>query len=188
MPLSGPSTSGSGTDKARSSGSGSSGAPQPPSFPFSFASLPAPLPVASTSSLSSAVAPLGKAQPQMMAGKNKALPSPLGAVGAGTSASAALQPHAPAAPAAPLHVAQPHHQLQQLPLSSSLPRVSFRRVPSPEAQALQEPAGFYDVTLNSFGFNTGDDVVRPEHYVRYVELDEEELRKQVEYDMDEQGE
>lgn len=75
-----------------------------------------------------------------------------------------------------------------LPLSSSLPKVSFRRIPEEEAQVLSLPAGVdHQIDIN-FGYNNGSIFEKPEHYLRYVEPIEADLKRQVEYDMDEQGE
>lgn len=74
-----------------------------------------------------------------------------------------------------------------LPLASSLPRVSFRQIPDAEAKVLSLPAGVADNLNVSYGFNDGSIFTRPDHYMRYVEPIEAELKKQVEYDMDEQG-
>ncbi|SPO37677.1 related to Peregrin (Bromodomain and PHD finger-containing protein 1) [Pseudozyma flocculosa] len=73
-----------------------------------------------------------------------------------------------------------------IPLASSLPKVSFRRIPAQEAIALAAPAGVVDQQNVDFGFNDGSPFERPEHYLRYVEPIETELKHQVEYDMDEQ--
>lgn len=74
-----------------------------------------------------------------------------------------------------------------LPLASSLPKVSFRRIPHSEALLLAAPAGVHDQQNVNYGFNDGSEFERPEHYLRYVEPIEADLKKQVEYDMDEQG-
>lgn len=79
-----------------------------------------------------------------------------------------------------------HQVANSLPLASSLPRISFRRVSESEARLLSAPAGVQDQHLISFGFNDGAEFERPEHYLRHVEPIESELNKQVEYDMDEQ--
>ncbi|KDN52878.1 hypothetical protein K437DRAFT_243037 [Tilletiaria anomala UBC 951] len=73
-----------------------------------------------------------------------------------------------------------------LPLASSLPRVSFRRIPPHEAQQLAQPAGVHQQQIIDFGFNDGREYTRPDTYIRHVEPVESELKKQVEYDMDEQ--
>lgn len=73
-----------------------------------------------------------------------------------------------------------------LPLLSSLPKVSFRRVPLAEAQALTLPTGVADQRNVDYGFNDGEAFEKPDHYVRYVEPIEADLKRQVEYDMDEQ--
>ncbi|KAN0064918.1 hypothetical protein ACQY0O_001975 [Thecaphora frezii] len=77
-------------------------------------------------------------------------------------------------------------QPNNIPLASSLPKVSFRRIPAEEALALAAPAGVLDQQNVEFGFNDGRPFERPEHYLRYVEPIESELKQQVEYDMDEQ--
>ncbi|CAO1621045.1 unnamed protein product [Parajaminaea phylloscopi] len=73
-----------------------------------------------------------------------------------------------------------------LPLASSLPKVSFRRVAPHEAQALAAPSGVADQQNVNFGFNDGHTFEQPEHYLRYAEPIEADLKRQVEYDMDEQ--
>lgn len=73
-----------------------------------------------------------------------------------------------------------------LPLASSLPKVSFRRIPPQEAQQLSLPAGVPDGQNVNYGFNDGEPFEKPEHYLRYVEPIEADLKRQVEYDMDEQ--
>lgn len=82
----------------------------------------------------------------------------------------------------------PHQPPNNIPLASSLPKVSFRKIPAQEAQQLLTPAGVSEKVHISFGFNDGTEFSIPEHYLRYVEPIESELNKQVEYDMDEQGE
>lgn len=82
--------------------------------------------------------------------------------------------------------AAPHPIGSNLPLISSLPKVSFRRIPSPEAQTLATPAGVADQQNINFGFNDGSQFLQPDRYMRYVEPIEADLKKQVEYDMDEQ--
>lgn len=82
----------------------------------------------------------------------------------------------------------PHQPPNDFPLSSSLPKVSFRKIPTNEAEQLLVPAGVQDQQHISFGFNDGSDFEKPEHYLRYVEPIDSELNRQVEYDMDEQGE
>ncbi|KAE8216410.1 hypothetical protein CF327_g409 [Tilletia walkeri] len=72
------------------------------------------------------------------------------------------------------------------PLSFSLPKVSFRKIPAAEALELSVPAGVHERQFIEFGFNNGSEFVRPEHYLRYVEPVEAELKNRVEYDMDEQ--
>lgn len=74
-----------------------------------------------------------------------------------------------------------------IPLASSLPKVSFRRIPASEALLLAAPAGVHEQRDINFGFNDGAEFDKPEHYIRHVEPIESELKKQVEYDMDEQG-
>lgn len=73
-----------------------------------------------------------------------------------------------------------------LPLASSLPKVSFRRIPPNEAQDLSIPAGVDDSLNVGYGFNDGEPFEKPEHYMRFVEPIEADLKRQVEYDMDEQ--
>lgn len=73
-----------------------------------------------------------------------------------------------------------------LPLASSLPRVSFRRIPQHEAQALALPAGVHDHQHVGFGFNNGEPFEPSDHYRRHLEPVEADLKRQVEYDMDEQ--
>ena len=73
-----------------------------------------------------------------------------------------------------------------IPLSSSLPKVSFRRIPPQDALQLSTPAGVLDHLNVAFGFNDGSHFEKPEHYLRHVEPIESDLKKQVEYDMDEQ--
>ncbi|PWN25419.1 hypothetical protein BDZ90DRAFT_281623 [Jaminaea rosea] len=73
-----------------------------------------------------------------------------------------------------------------LPLASSLPKVSFRRIPAQEAQTLSLPAGVSDSINVGYGFNDGESFDKPEHYIRFVEPIEADLKRQVEYDMDEQ--
>lgn len=82
----------------------------------------------------------------------------------------------------------PHQPPNNIPLASSLPKVSFRKIPAIESQQLHTPAGVQDQQHINFGFNDGSEFDKPEHYLRYVEPIESELNKQVEYDMDEQGE
>ncbi|CAO1622949.1 unnamed protein product [Sympodiomycopsis kandeliae] len=73
-----------------------------------------------------------------------------------------------------------------LPLISSLPKVSFRRISDEEAAAFSQQAGAIDQQLINFGFNDGSPFTQPDHYMRFVEPIEADLKKQVEYDMDEQ--
>ncbi|PWN18131.1 hypothetical protein BCV69DRAFT_253233, partial [Microstroma glucosiphilum] len=73
-----------------------------------------------------------------------------------------------------------------LPLASSLPKVSFRKIPEQEAQVLLLPSGVNDQQNVNYGFNDGSPFEKPEHYMRFVEPIEADLKKQVEYDMDEQ--
>ncbi|CDU24278.1 related to Peregrin (Bromodomain and PHD finger-containing protein 1) [Sporisorium scitamineum] len=73
-----------------------------------------------------------------------------------------------------------------IPLASSLPKVSFRTVPPDEALIFHIPPGIIDTHCIPFGYNDGSEFVKPHHYVRYVEPIEGDLKKQVEYDMDEQ--
>ncbi|PWN36145.1 uncharacterized protein FA14DRAFT_146358, partial [Meira miltonrushii] len=80
----------------------------------------------------------------------------------------------------------PHQTPNNLPLASSLPKVSFRKIPDDEAQILSIPAGVQDQHHVNFGFNDGSEFEKPDHYLRHVEPIESELNKQVEYDMDEQ--
>ncbi|UZJ54898.1 hypothetical protein CBS101457_004218 [Exobasidium rhododendri] len=80
----------------------------------------------------------------------------------------------------------PHQPPNNIPLASSLPKVSFRKIPEQEANQLLIPAGVQDLQHINFGFNNGTEFEKPEHYLRYVEPIESELNKQVEYDMDEQ--
>lgn len=80
----------------------------------------------------------------------------------------------------------PHQTPNNLPLASSLPKVSFRKIPDHEAKVLAVPAGVHDQHLINYGFNDGTEFEKPEHYLRYVEPIESELTRQVEYDMDEQ--
>lgn len=80
----------------------------------------------------------------------------------------------------------PHQTPNNIPLASSLPKVSFRKISNDELQVLSIPAGVQDQHHVSFGFNDGTEFEKPEHYLRHVEPIESELNKQVEYDMDEQ--
>ncbi|SAM86156.1 related to Peregrin (Bromodomain and PHD finger-containing protein 1) [Ustilago bromivora] len=73
-----------------------------------------------------------------------------------------------------------------IPLASSLPKVSFRKVPPDEALLFSIPPGIVDPHALPFGYNDGSEFDKPDHYIRYVEPIEGELKKQVEYDMDEQ--
>ncbi|KAJ9475943.1 NuA3 HAT complex component NTO1 [Pseudozyma hubeiensis] len=73
-----------------------------------------------------------------------------------------------------------------IPLASSLPKVSFRKVPPDEALVFHIPPGIIDVHTLPFGFNDGSDYEKPHHYIRYLEPIEGDLKRQVEYDMDEQ--
>ncbi|CBQ71306.1 related to Peregrin (Bromodomain and PHD finger-containing protein 1) [Sporisorium reilianum SRZ2] len=73
-----------------------------------------------------------------------------------------------------------------IPLASSLPKVSFRKVPPDEALIFHIPPGIIDAHAVPFGFNDGAEFDKPHHYIRYVEPIEGDLKKQVEYDMDEQ--
>lgn len=73
-----------------------------------------------------------------------------------------------------------------IPLASSLPKVSFRKVPPEEALLFRIPPGFIDAQALPFGYNDGSEYDKPDHYIRYVEPIEGDLKKQVEYDMDEQ--
>lgn len=82
----------------------------------------------------------------------------------------------------------PHQPPNNIPLASSLPKVSFRKIPEEEANQLLIPAGTQNAAHITFGFNDGCEFERPEHYLRHVEPIESELNQQVEYDMDEQGE
>ncbi|KAK0541003.1 hypothetical protein OC842_000209 [Tilletia horrida] len=72
------------------------------------------------------------------------------------------------------------------PLSFSLPKVSFRKIPASEALELSVPAGVHERQNIDYGFNNGSEFVRPEHYMRHIEPAEAELKNRVEYDMDEQ--
>ncbi|KAK0547557.1 hypothetical protein OC846_004812 [Tilletia horrida] len=72
------------------------------------------------------------------------------------------------------------------PLSFSLPKVSFRKIPPSEALELSVPAGVHERQHVEYGFNNGAEYVRPEHYLRFIEPVEAELKNRVEYDMDEQ--
>lgn len=73
-----------------------------------------------------------------------------------------------------------------IPLASSLPKVSFRKVPPEEALLFHIPPGIVDPHALSFGYNDGSNFDKPDHYIRYLEPIEGDLKKQVEYDMDEQ--
>ncbi|PWN39676.1 hypothetical protein IE81DRAFT_294537, partial [Ceraceosorus guamensis] len=99
-----------------------------------------------------------------------------------------------------------------LPLASSLPRVSFRKVPASEALAYRNdgthlsgavapnesasssiatPSAMAHVSVMdahyiAYGYNDGTPFEKPEHYLRHVEPLEMERNRQVEYDMDEQ--
>ncbi|SPO31613.1 related to Peregrin (Bromodomain and PHD finger-containing protein 1) [Ustilago trichophora] len=73
-----------------------------------------------------------------------------------------------------------------IPLASSLPKVSFRKVPPHEALLFHISPGIIDSHALPFGYNDGSEYVKPHHYIRYVEPIEGDLKKQVEYDMDEQ--
>lgn len=73
-----------------------------------------------------------------------------------------------------------------IPLASSLPKVSFRKVPPDEALLFSISPGIIDPHALPFGYNDGSEFIKPDHYIRYVEPIESELKKQVEYDMDEQ--
>ncbi|KAJ1024156.1 hypothetical protein NDA16_002995 [Ustilago loliicola] len=73
-----------------------------------------------------------------------------------------------------------------IPLASSLPKVSFRKVPPDEALLFSIAPGIIDPHALPFGYNDGSEFDKPDHYIRYVEPIESELKKQVEYDMDEQ--
>ena len=73
-----------------------------------------------------------------------------------------------------------------IPLASSLPKVSFRRVPPEEALLFHNPPGTIHPTALHFGYNDGSKYVKPDHYIRYIEPTESDLKTQVEYDMDEQ--
>ncbi|MCO5565946.1 hypothetical protein L7F22_019621 [Adiantum nelumboides] len=80
----------------------------------------------------------------------------------------------------------PHQTPNNLPLASSLPKVSFRKISDDELRVLSVPAGVQDQHHVNFGFNDGSEFEKPDHYLRHVEPIESELNKQVEYDMDEQ--
>lgn len=73
-----------------------------------------------------------------------------------------------------------------IPLASSLPKVSFRKVPPDEALIFHIPPGILDINSIPFGYNNGSEFDKPHHYIRYVEPMEGDLKRQVEYDMDEQ--
>ncbi|SNX87844.1 related to Peregrin (Bromodomain and PHD finger-containing protein 1) [Melanopsichium pennsylvanicum] len=73
-----------------------------------------------------------------------------------------------------------------IPLASSLPKVSFRKIPPDEALFLHIPPGIIDPHALPFGYNDSSQFDKPDHYIRYVEPIEGDLKKQVEYDMDEQ--
>ncbi|SPO30428.1 related to Peregrin (Bromodomain and PHD finger-containing protein 1) [Ustilago trichophora] len=73
-----------------------------------------------------------------------------------------------------------------IPLASSLPKVSFRKVPPDEALLFHISPGIIDPHAIPFGYNDGSEYDKPDHYIRYVEPSEGDLKKQVEYDMDEQ--
>ncbi|PWY97894.1 hypothetical protein BCV70DRAFT_42705 [Testicularia cyperi] len=77
-------------------------------------------------------------------------------------------------------------QPNNIPLASSLPKVSFRKIPPEEAFHLNAPAGVLDPHVVAFGYNDGSAFEKPDHYIRYVEPIESDLKRQVEYDMDEQ--
>lgn len=76
----------------------------------------------------------------------------------------------------------------QLPLASSLPKISFKKISQQEIDQLQIPAGVTSQQNVNFGFNDGSHFDKPRHYLRHVEPIESERNGTVEYDMDEQGE
>lgn len=75
-----------------------------------------------------------------------------------------------------------------LPLLSSLPKISFKKISPEEVSQLQIPAGVSSQQNVNFGFNDGSSFEKPRHYLRHVEAIESERNATVEYDMDEQGE
>ncbi|GAK67398.1 bromodomain and PHD finger-containing protein 3 isoform X5 [Moesziomyces antarcticus] len=77
-------------------------------------------------------------------------------------------------------------QPNNIPLASSLPKVSFRKIPPDESLLFHIPPGIIDPHALPFGYNDGAEYVKPHHYIRYVEPAEGDLKRQVEYDMDEQ--
>ncbi|EST07327.1 Bromodomain protein [Kalmanozyma brasiliensis GHG001] len=77
-------------------------------------------------------------------------------------------------------------QPNNIPLASSLPKVSFRKVPPDEALIFHIPPGIIEPHALPFGYNDSSNYDKPDHYIRYLEPIEGDLKKQVEYDMDEQ--
>ncbi|THH11516.1 hypothetical protein EW146_g8014 [Bondarzewia mesenterica] len=69
------------------------------------------------------------------------------------------------------------------PAPAALPKVSFVKV---DDDFTKERSGVHDQQSRSYGYNDLASFHRPEAYIHYIEPLENELAKQVEYDMDEQ--
>ncbi|CAK5267199.1 unnamed protein product [Mycena citricolor] len=78
----------------------------------------------------------------------------------------------------------PRAQTTPTPTQVFLPKAEFRRI---EDDVSTQPSGVHDKQAQSFGYNDFSEFERPDLYIRHIEPLEEDLERQVEYDMDEQG-
>ncbi|KAF8336005.1 bromodomain-containing protein [Amanita rubescens] len=67
--------------------------------------------------------------------------------------------------------------------SVTLPKVSFQKTDEDYSLRL---FGVHNLQARSYGFNDFSQFQRPKHYIQYIEPIENDLARQVEYDMDEQ--